>query len=470
MSNNVMPEPQVLPKTAFRDLAVTHSTPVHAGSAQYGILRDVVPVSALGGSATSINSMFSCESGNSVGGFGAISIKGTLAFRPGQGEKDLFTARFSLGQAGSEQFAGLLNATSGAGWGYNGTEFGILLRSGGAIEVQELTITGAAGGGENATVTIDGTGYTVPLTSGTVQENALEVADSLTAQVPVWSFEQVDDQVIITSLIATPAIGSFSFTSATATGVFVQITAGILPTDVWTEQADWNGETMLTLAPANLNNYKIQFGPGVAFFSIFDSDTNEYLIAHVISANNTSPLLIIENPTFTHSWYALSRGGTSNVITEGGFAGLYREGQDTSLNATDSVQAAKTVGTTMEPLFSIMVRGSINGVLNEAIAIIKSIQVASDANKPIIATLILDADLVGENWQYINKTESILLVDTAATAVSGGRQLSITGFETIDKSDFESELRRAESFTLAVNVSSGGASDFSAVMTYLEDL
>jgi hypothetical protein len=124
----------------------------------------------------------------------------------------------------------------------------------------------------------------------------------------------------------------------------------------------------------------------------------------------------------------------------------------------------------MIPLFSIKVRGSINGVLNEATAVIRGVQVASDSSKPIIATLIFDGDLTGENWQYIDEESSILLIDRDATAVTGGKQLSVTGFNLINNPGLVSELRRADSFTLAVNVTTGGASDFSGVLTYVEDL
>lgn len=458
-----------LAKTAFRDLAVTQSTLVHEGSAQYGILKEVIATAALGGTAVATNSLFSCESGTSVDGFGAIALDGALAFRPGQGEKDLFSARFSDGEVGSEQFAGAINTNAGAGWGYNGVDFGILVRAGGAIEIQELTITTQASGAENATVTIDGTGYTVPLTSGTVQDNATEIADSLTAQVPLWEFQQVDNQVIVTSFIATPSTGAFTFTSATAVAAFSLITTGVLPTDNWINQADWNGDPIAGLVPSFINSYMIQFGPSVAFFSIFDPVTSEYIVVHTINLNNSSEEPLIDNPTFGHSWYALNRTGTTNVITEGGFAGLYREGKNIPPNTTDSIQIGKSAGTTLVPLFSIRGRNTINGVINEASALLRGIQVATDATKPMFATLIGGGVLTGENWQYKDKSNSILLVDTSATAVTGGEQLAITGFQAIT-STLNARIRRGDTFTLAVNVSSGGAADFSGVLTYLEDL
>jgi len=458
-------------RTAFGDLAVTQSTPVYKGSAQYGLLNEVIPLSSLGGVATSVGSLFSCQSGTSQGGFGSISLNGSLAFRPGQGEKDLFTARFTTGQAGSEQFAGAINTNSGAGWGYNGTEFGILLRFGGAIEIQELTITTAATGSETATVTITGNDYPVNLTAGDVQHNASEVANSLSAQVPLWFFEQVDNQVIATSLIAAPMPGAFNFTSATAVASFDQITEGVLPIDSWYKQASWNGESMPKLNPSMLNNYKIQFGASVGYFSIFSATKNDYVLVHVINTNNSQTSLLIKNPTFGHTWYALNRAGTTNVSTEGSFAGLYREGKNTPTKATDSISATATnIDTTLTPLFSIRVGNVLNGVINEAKAIIKSIQIASDSGKPIEAVILKDAALVGSNWQYKDKGNSSIQVDTSAVSFTGGQSVSVTGFQTLIRDDVDAELLRDGVFTLAVRTTGGSPSDFSGVITYLEDL
>ena len=81
-------------KTAYGDLATNQSTPVIQVSAQYGILKDVNVLAGPSGSATAIDSKFHCESGTNAAGFGAITTDDALIFRPGQGEKDLFSARF----------------------------------------------------------------------------------------------------------------------------------------------------------------------------------------------------------------------------------------------------------------------------------------------------------------------------------------------------------------------------------------
>lgn len=468
MSENVA---QQLQLTAYMDLAVNESTPVIKASAQYGLLKDVDALVGPSGSAIAIDTKFHCDSGTNGNGFGAISTGNALIFRPGQGEKDLFTARFGAGAVGSEQFAGLVNTNAGLGFGYDEESFGILLRSGGAIEIQDLTLTTPAGGAENATITVDGVGYTVPLTAGTVQQNAVEIEISLNSQVPFWNFQAIDDQVIGTALLAVPIAGAFAFTSSTAIAAWVQVTAGVLPIDIWIPQAAWNINKFDELIINNFNNYKIQVGPSVAYFSIYSGLTNEYVTVHTINSNNTGPDFIITNPTFGHTWYALNRGGTTSVETEGSFAGLFREGPNTILRATNSEQQLlASVSTTPTPILSFRARRSINGVINLGKIIITDAQITSDSTKTIVATVITNGVLTDPVFQYSDKDTSVLEIDTSATAVTGGDAISFTGLNSITVPNLRITLNRGDLVTVAVNVTSNPASEFVITVANLEDL
>jgi len=462
---------QELQVTAYGDIASNQSTPVIQASAQYGILKDVTAVAGISGVANAVDSKFHCESGTNAAGFGAISTSESIVFRPGQGEKDLFSARFSAGQVGSEQFAGLINTNEGGGFGYNGAEFGILVRTGGAIEIQELTVTTPAGGAENATVTVDGTGYTVPLTAGTTQFNAIEISDSLTAQVAGWFFEAVDNQVIATAFIAQVVSGAFAFTSGTAVAAWAQAAAGVLPVDDWTNQADWSEDPLPALEPDKINNYKIQIGPNIGYFSVHDSETNSYTLVHVINANNFTQDLIIQNPTFGHSWYALNRGATTSVTTEGSYSGLYREGPDIIVNADSSIRHTITgVTSTPVPLITLRGRSAISDVINLAKAIIRGIQITSDSTRTLFVAILSDATLTGAEFQYVSEADSILEVDTSATAVTGGTGISISGLTSITDSNLDISITARESVTIAVSVVGGPASEFTGTIAYVEDL
>jgi hypothetical protein len=466
----MVPE-QLSQKTSFGDLATSESNAVVQASAQYGILKDVVTNVGPSGTAIEAASLYSVTSGTNVAGFGAITTDESLIYRPGQGEKDLFSARFGTPQALSEQFSGLANTTSAIGFGYNGTEFGILLRGSGAIEIQELTVTTPATGAENATVTIDGTGYTVPLTSGTVQHNANEIAISLVSQVLAWSFHAVDDQVIATSLIAAPVAGAFAFSSGTAVAAWAQDAAGVLPDDIWTPRAEWSVGADDGFNPNLINSYKIQVGSGIVFFSIISRETNAYEIVHILNRNNLVTAIILENPTFGHTWYALNRGGTTSVTTEGSFSGLYREGPNRIISADDSIQNTLIgVSTTPIPIVTLRSRLAINGVVNLATAIVRGLQVSSDSSKTFVVTLIRNGTLTDPVFQYIDESTSVMDVDVSATSVSGGDAFSISGLGEVVSDDLDNRLDQGDQLTIAVNVTANPASEFTSTLTFVEDL
>jgi len=467
---SMVPE-QLSQKTSYGDLATSESNAVVQASAQYGILKDVSAAVGPSGTAIEVNSLYSCTSGIDVAGFGSITTEDSLIYRPGQGEKDLFSARFGTPQALSEQFSGLANTTSGIGFGYNGTDFGILFRSGGAIEIQELTVTTQAGGAENATVTIDGTGYTVPLTAGTVQYNANEIAVSLSAQVPAWFFHAVDDQVIASAFIAAPVVGAFAFTSSTAVASWVQDAAGVLPVDEWIDQADWSDGAPLGFDPDLLNNYKLQLGPGIAYFSILSAETHAYEMVHILNKNNITTSVGIENPTFGHTWYALNRGSTTSVETEGSFTGLYREGPNRVVSADDSIQNTLIgVSTTPIPIVTLRSRLAINSVVNLATAIVKSMQVTTDSSKAFVVTLIEGGTLTDPVFQYIDESSSVMDVDVSATAVTGGTSISFAGLTQLSADDLNVRLDFGAQLTIAVNVTSNPVSEFTSTLTFVEDL
>lgn len=465
---------EILPKTSHSDLAVSEASPVVGISAQYGMPDNALFFVGPSGTAVESDSLFSMTSGTNIFGFGSIFSEDSLVFRPGFGEKDLFTARFSTGLVNSEQFGGLANANAAIGFGYNQTVFSTLFRYGGALALQELTITVAASGAETATIDINGTPFSVPLTAGTIQHNALEIADSLNAQVALWLFDASDDSGVasVSAMfeLAFPITGSFTFSSTgTATAAWVEIEEGVLPIDIWTAQANWSEDTLGALTKSNLNSYKISYGPEMAKYYIFDASVNDYTLVHIENVNNLEETAFIENPTFNHSWYALNRFGSVSVTTEGGYAGLFREGKERSLAPTASVQSTVLgIGITPIPIISFRTRGSIDDVVNLANVILTSVQMTTTSAKSVTLTLIRDPVLTDPVFEFVDKTTSILEIDTSATAVTG-TGIAIAGFLEISREDLQEMIRRREVLTIAGNVSALPASDFTATASYAED-
>ena len=237
-------------KTAFDENANSEITPIFQINATYGIFSDVLTVTDKGssGTTTTVNNMYTCDTGIAADGLSSILSFRQLKVRQGQGGGARLTSVFTAPKAGSQQAAGLITAEDLFVFGFIGTAFGIIHAFDGEAEHEELTIDTAAAGAETATVTIDGTDHIISLTLGsaTAQHTAFEIAKELNAiPVPNYIITSNDDQVIAQALISGPQ-GSFSFSSTgTAAGTWDQITVGVEVTVNFTPQASWNQNTRL---------------------------------------------------------------------------------------------------------------------------------------------------------------------------------------------------------------------------------
>jgi hypothetical protein len=169
--SNILNRQQFLQKTAFGETSVAEPTPVIQISAQYGLIDEVMEIVSAGGTTFNGDSLFNVSSGTNPLGLASLNTNKQLSYKPGQGALARFTALFSPWAANSLQAAGLINSEDAFAFGYFDTvgaesdKFGVIYSKGGKTERQELTITTAATGAENATVTVNGTPYTVPLTN-----------------------------------------------------------------------------------------------------------------------------------------------------------------------------------------------------------------------------------------------------------------------------------------------------------------
>ena len=479
---------QTLNTTAFGDLKVETMTPITQISAEYGLLNQVLTVIDTGASGTIsvVDNKFTTQTGVAADGLAAILSFRLLTYRPGQGAAARFTALFSTGVANSRQLAGLITAENSFAFGYIGADFGIIHTHDGESEYQELTITTPAAGAENATITIDGVGYTVPLTAGTVQHNAYEIAASLTSQVSNYDFSSNNDQVLAQAVLNGPA-GSFAFTSGTAVAAWSQITAGLLPTTDFTAQADWSEETFLSgsnqLDPLKGNVYQIQFqylGFGAIKFYVEDPDTGDFILAHIIKYANSSTTPSVTNPSFRIGWVARNFGNTTNLTVSGSSASGFIEGDraiSTSPRADNHDQIA--VGITLTNIITFRNRINFGGKRNRAELLPMILSLSTQSNKSAFFEIIASPTFGGDlDFSYINKAGSIMEVAKDAVTVSGGQ---LVGGLTVVAGSSESvtfnirdwhtfAASPGQIFSIAARVSATPAADMQATATWVEDI
>lgn len=492
MSENVTRE---LLTTAFGELKVEQANPISQISAEYGLFDQTLTVtdSSASGTNTIVNNKFTCQTGTDAAGLASILSLLQLKYRPGQGALARFTSVFTTGVSDSRQVAGLITSENVFGFGFVNENFGIIHAFDGEVETQELTITTPAAGGENATITIDGVGITVPLTAGTVQHNAFEIALSLEAQVANYTFTSNNDNVIAQSVISGPQ-GSFAFSSATAVAAWVQENAGVDTTIDFIAQADWNEDTRINtgtepedilenLDPTLGNVYQIQYqylGFGAIKFFVEDNDTGEFILVHMIKFTNTSAVPSVSNPTFRVGWLCRNLGNTTNLTTAGSSAAIFIEGvsrRDTKARAAFNDQLS--VGTTLTNIMTFRNRSSFGGKVNRIPIFPVLMSASTQANKSAFFVILADPVFGGDlNFSYVDKASSVMETASDNVSVSDGDVIGV--LTVVDGSSLILDLNSSDSqrtvlspqssLCIASQVSSGAAGDMQASLTWQEDV
>lgn len=486
----ILPNGEELPTTAFGDLKTESKTPVTQLSAEYGLLTKTLTVtdSNASGSNAIVDNKFTCQSGVAIDGLASILSLRQIKYRAGQGALAEFTAIFSPGVVDNQQAAGLITAENVFTFGFVDDVFGITHAHDGESESQELTITTAAAGTENATVEVNGAAYIVPLTAGTIQHNAFEIANSLNTQVPNYAFSSNDDQVVAQATLPEPA-GVFSFTSATAVAAWTQTIAGVAITVDHIPQADWNIDTRLTgdsediLDTAKGNVYQIQYqylGFGAIKFFVEDSKTGNFILVHIIRYANKFLTPSVTNPSFRVGWLVRNLGNNTNVTVSGSSAGLFVEGKikrNTPPLSENNTQLG--VGLVLTNIIAFRNRLHFGNKVNRAEVFPLLAAAATDANKPAVFEIIANPEFGGDvDFTYVDKVNSLMEIATDSVPVLSGRNIgTITvvagSSETIpfnEREDLDFTAFPGTSFSIAARITGGSAALMQASGTWQEDL
>ncbi len=459
--------------SAYRELLNAQLDPEIQISAEYNSLGQVDQITVGSGSTGATDGEFFATVGTGSTDVSAIFSKDQIIPRHGQGSMFRFAARFDAGLALSRIVAGAGTASDAVGFGYDETVFGTFYTHGGAVVVYELQVTGTSAGSEDATITINGTAFTVPLTNGTVEHNAFEIAVSLSAQDPAFNFSQVGDTVVMRSLFAAPETGVFTFSSGTATAVFTQIAAGVVPTRDFKAQTDWNVDPRPDLNPAKTNYYSIQHNGDIEYY-IQDEKTSDEVLVHRQHLPNTLDGVIFGNASFRALWSISNFGNTTALTVRGSHSAAFIEGikkirRPSLSTGNDEI----TIGATFTNIVTIRNREVFGTKVNLGRLIPKLATAFSEGTKGTEIQVICDAVIAGEtNFSYINESESITEVDTSPNAVSGGQLLASKVFladTEIALVALNDLIQAGHTLTLAMRVIQVPASDLGCTIIWEEE-
>lgn len=467
--------------SSFGEPLAISPTAVIQLDAIYGTTTDVLQTynNGTGSSAGTDTQLFRVQSGTTQGGYGVLRSKRFIRYRPGQGVVTRFTAAFSQGVPNSLQFAGLANQENRVAFGWNGDRFGVCRSTGGKAHITLMTMTVAPDASQTATITLNGTPYTVTL-GNTSADIAVQTIVNRAGGYGGWLVQQTDGACIFLAPLLGPQNGTFSFTSTgNAQATFSTKQAGIAQTDYWTYQEDWNVDRMdgsgnelnpsgMTLDHTKLNVYQIAMrwlGAGVISYALEDQASGAMVYVHREHYVNQHTLPHTLNPSFKITYAAYNLTNTTNLTVTG--ASMYGavEGTIFQNELTRACGNAKTslAQNVLHHLLTIRngyvtngLAGANNGnyVLNTKEAIVKSLSVSTQNNDPCRVYLFFEPASFSSTHLYYaiprcNELQSTvdgnfnLAVDTpvyeALTGINGTINIDLSAYRiTIPPGSFVS--------------------------------
>jgi hypothetical protein len=473
-------------KSAFGELSSAQPTPLVQVQFPYNINSRLVEIRANGGTVTQDTGRVKLSTGAFANRTAMVLTRDALHYAPGQGGLVRFTTVYATGASNSTQLHGVGDAGDGYFFGYNGTAFGILRRTGGRSEIRTLTITAASETAENIELTIDGdsTGAAVAVTAQTNDAagrtvTANEIAAHDYSNVGEgWRTFVDDNTVIFVSYDTGTHTGTYEITTASeAAGTFAQTVASAAVTDTWVAQSSWNKDKMdgtgasgMTLDPTKGNVYQIQYqwlGFGqIRFFIEHDTD-GEFELVHTIDyANaNTTPSILI--PTLPLHMMARNAANTSDLVMFSSSMAGFIEGKETTIWPVRHSFAAEDTDVdenSEQPVASIRNNIVYQGRENRTRIWVRFVEVGTSAgNKPVKIRIDINSTLTGSAFAILDSDDSVVSTDSTATALTGGEdQFTITlnsgDRQVIDLSSEEFILGPGTVLTVSGQQTTGGVS------------
>ena len=467
-TSNVSADLGAAAKSSFGELLAVSPTPIVQLDALAGIdLQDISVYHVGTGSAsgTDANSLlFQVQTGTTSTGDTHLLSKKYMKYRPGQGSLSRFTAAFTLGVANSTQRAGLQDSEVSLCIGYDGADFGVLRATGGKVSIYKLTVTTAPTGSQTATVTLNGVAKTVAITAGSTTQCAAQIAADGVDGYAGWLTEQVDNTVIFRALDPIVTAGAFSFSSTgtgtLAVGTFATIQTGVVATEYWTKQANFNMDTLdgtgtaknpskMLIDPTKLNVFQISFrwlGVGVINYAIENQITGEIIVFHKQHYTNQHRVPHVDNPSFRIGYSATNKGNTTNLTVIGASMMMAIEGvinltRSTKSRSQNMTAVAKDVVT---HVFSLRNSYTYNNKINTASINLKKLSFGFQSTDPVTVYVFQDASTPSVPLTFTDVPNSITTFsNTAATfnlAVDNPAAVFVVGVNGFDNLDVASLL------------------------------
>jgi len=411
-----------LNKSAFGDLMVITPTPIVQVLGTNGLTEKMLQRTAGSGAISVSNGLFKVSTGSTLYSYAAllsqiVPYKGRFACRCA------LTGKFSAPVALTQQIVGFSTATDRLAFGYDGLTFGIWYDHHGANGIWNINITTGATGAGTASVTLNGTLYSIPVTAGTVQHTAYQIAAYLDANALGYLVDAVDDDVRIMYEVAQPATGAYTFSSTGGVvGTMSVVTAGVRAASTHIAQEDWD-DPCEWLDPQKLNLYTVQYeyvGGGKIQFLV-EGPTGAPILAHTIQYVNRNIQPSISDPNMRVGIVVASVGGTSDVSLESACMTAFIDGVNVFTHEPHVLEGViAAAGTTLTNMLTIRNAITKNGRDNRIKVRLGKANLATHGAKGAVARYVKNgtpsSDLIFYDY---DAAHSVIQYSTSAVQVTG---------------------------------------------------
>lgn len=481
------------PRSAFGEIQTADPIPFTQLKFTNGLIPGVVRTQhALTGSVAGTAGFAVVGTGAGAGGIARLTSTRIARYATGQGIEVRFTSVFTSGVAGTTQWSGVGDEENAIAFGMNGTTLAVLRRTGGQVEIRQLTVTAASTGPGNITITLNGgTGVVVAIAGVlTIGEVAKQIASAdYSDEGGGFVAQYAGNRVIFRSVTAESRGGAYSFAGGAtgATGAFSTIIVGSTPSEYIVDQADWNKDpadgtlVLPQIIPTFGNVYRIQYqwlGFGAIFFSIENPPSGRFETVHIIEYANANTLTTLRQPDMPLMLEAKNLAVASDIVVKSPSMAVFNLGHIIPTGPDNTPYATRSIGTSFTLLIAFRLKSlNLAGVTNKIDTLIRSISYGNAAGKPATFRLWRNPTIVGSpTFSDLSATTSTIEVSTNGTSLSGGELRLVTAVGAGNGSTLQFDdgkefiVAPGELWAIDAAVFSGAADTLSASLRIIEEV
>lgn len=430
------------PLSTFGCVTVANNTPVFQYDFVYSTYEhDFNFYTVNNGHITNANNSLLCSSGSNVNSSAIYTSKKKLKYRSGQGSLCRFTAVYDQPSPGNTQFVGFGNFETMLGYGYQGSNFGIIYAPKSKREKCTITITEPSTDVQNVSLTLAGQMFNIPVTNNSSKEaTAWEISQytGFSNTYPAWELSAMGSNIDVFCVQAMTLSNNYTIAfPSSGNGMITRNVVGFMQSNHFVPQSNWNIDTMdgsgssnnpskALLNPQTGNLYHIRFqyqGYGFIEFGMENPDTAEQIPIHRDYYSNKHTVPSLANPHMSFIMSSVNTTASNSITVNSGCCVGFTQGEIYKHGFKYSVQGQKSnISTAPTPIFSIRPSLSYHDRPNLLEILLFQINITNLGDEFLHMCIVKDARLDNKTvFAPIDEKSTYIEQDNSCETTTGGR-------------------------------------------------